>query len=54
MARGWRQGFLPLYSALVRPYLESCIQLWSPQHSKDMDLLKWVQRRATRPGWMEL
>ncbi|PKU31314.1 hypothetical protein llap_18382 [Limosa lapponica baueri] len=27
---------------------EYCIQLWSPQHRKDMNLLKWVQRRATK------
>jgi len=48
MASRSREGILPLCSALVRPHLKSRVQLWSPQHRKDMDLVAWVQRRPQK------
>lgn len=43
-----RERMIPLYSAVVRPHLEFCIQVGGPQHTKDMRLLEWVQRQANK------
>ena len=42
-----REVFLPLYSELVRPRLECCVQM-SSQYRRDVGLLECIQRRATK------
>jgi len=40
--------FLIIYKTYVRPQLENCIQVWSPQLQKDIQCLESVQRAATK------
>ena len=45
------EAILALYSVLVRPCLEYCVQFWASQFKKDRELLERAQQWVTKMIW---
>ena len=46
--QGSEELILSLCPAIVRSHQEYCVRMWSPLYWSDIDLLKDIQRRATK------
>lgn len=47
MACRTKEVVVSMYSSLVRPRLECCVQAWVP-HYKDAEVLEYVQTKAVK------
>lgn len=50
----WPAGRRSSNAAFLRPHLEFCIQVWCPQHNKDMELLEKIQSTGLITGLKSL
>jgi len=47
-ASKYREVLLPLYTVLVRPYIEYCVQAWTSQFKKKREISERFQQKAKK------